>query len=40
MKGVPTQKEGNIARPVWTKGGPRPDKSGDGAAVRPSKTKR
>lgn len=35
MKGVPTQKKGkNIARPVMTKGGPRPDKSGDGADAR------
>ena len=31
MKGVPTQKQGNIARPVKTPGGLRPDKSGDGA---------
>ncbi len=31
MKGTPTQKQGNIARPVRTKGGLRPDKSGDGA---------
>jgi len=35
MKGVPTQKQGNIARPVSTKGGLRPDKSGDGASVVP-----
>lgn len=35
MKGVPTQKkDGNIARPVRTPGGLRPDKSGDGADVR------
>jgi hypothetical protein len=33
MKGVPTQKQGNIARPVQTKGGPRPDRSGDGAGL-------
>jgi len=31
MKGVPTQRQGNIARPVRDKGGLRPDKSGDGA---------
>jgi hypothetical protein len=31
MKGVSTQKDGNIARPVKTDGGLRPDKSGDGA---------
>ena len=31
MKGVPTQKDGNIARPVRTPGGLRPDRSGDGA---------
>jgi hypothetical protein len=31
MKGTPTQKQGNIARPVKTNGGLRPDKSGDGA---------
>ncbi len=31
MKGVPTQKQGNIAKPVKTPGGLRPDKSGDGA---------
>ena len=37
MKGVPTQKQGNIARPVQTKGGPRPDRSGDGAGVVPKK---
>ena len=42
MKGVPTQKKGgNIARPVWTKGGPRPDRSGDGADLpRPPKPKK
>lgn len=33
MKGIPTQKRGNIARPVRTKGGLRPDKSGDGAGL-------
>ena len=37
MKGVPTQKQGNIARPVKTKGGLRPDKTGAGADVRPPK---
>lgn len=37
MKGVPSQKRGNIARPVWTPGGPRPDRSGDGADVLPEK---
>ena len=31
MKGIPTQKQGNIARPVKTKGGSRPDRSGDGS---------
>ncbi len=31
MKGVPTQKQGNNARPVKTKTGLRPDRSGDGA---------
>ena len=39
MKGTPTQKQGNIARPVKTPGGLRPDKSGDGASVTPSKKK-
>ena len=33
MKGTPTQKDGNIARPVRTPGGPRPDRSGDGASL-------
>ena len=37
MKGVPTQKQGNIARPVKTKGGFRPDRSGDGAGLFPEK---
>jgi hypothetical protein len=40
MKGVPTQKQGNIARPVMTPGGPRPDRSGDGAGVVPRPKKR
>ena len=35
MPKTPTQKEGNVARPVWTKDGPRPDISGDGAKVVP-----
>ena len=34
MRGVPTQKQGNIARPVRTSGGLRPDRSGDGADIR------
>ena len=33
MKGTPTQKQGNIARAVRTKGGLRPDRSGDGAEL-------
>jgi hypothetical protein len=33
MKGTPTQKQGNIARPVKTPGGLRPDRSGDGASL-------
>lgn len=37
MKGIPTQKGGNIARPVKTQGGFRPDKSGDGASPLPEK---
>lgn len=35
MPKTPTQKQGNIARPVWTKGGVRPDRSGDGVGVIP-----
>jgi hypothetical protein len=37
MKPVPTQKQGNIARPVKTDGGFRPDSSGDGANPVPEK---
>jgi len=37
MRGVPTQKDGNIARPVREGIDIRPDKSGDGAAVRPER---
>ena len=40
MKGVPTQKEGNIARPVREGIDIRPDKSGDGANVKPPKPKK
>ena len=43
MKGVPTQKQGNIARPVRDRGGLRPDRSGDGADLpkyTPPKKKR
>jgi hypothetical protein len=42
MKGIPTQKQGNIARPVKTSGGFRPDRSGDGVSPfieRPVKRK-
>lgn len=37
MKGVPPQSKGNVARPVKTKGGFRPDRSGDGAGLFPEK---
>jgi hypothetical protein len=37
MKPVPTQKQGNIARPVKPDGGFRPDSSGDGANPVPEK---
>lgn len=34
MRGVPTQKDGNIARPVREGIDIRPDRSGDGAEIR------
>ena len=37
MKGTPTQKQGNIPRPVKTKGGLRLDISGDGVSPLPEK---
>jgi len=38
MKGTPTRRDGNIARPVRVPGGVRPDKSGDGVPPVPEKT--
>jgi len=40
MRGVPTQKDGNIARPVREGIDIRPDRSGDGADVRPERRER
>jgi hypothetical protein len=37
MRGIPTQKQWNIPRPVKIPGGIRPDESGDGASPVPEK---
>ncbi|MCX5990927.1 MAG: hypothetical protein NTZ04_01130 [Chloroflexi bacterium] len=37
MKPNPTQKQGNVARPVPVPGGVRWDESGDGASLWPEK---